>query len=494
MYTADDFKSAIADRVNRYPAIAPLYKAGDPRVHQPLDAIATMLAMLSSQIDVAVAEPFSKSRDSTVLADSAMRGIIPKATPARVRLLVENRSQTSSFQVESGRTVIDTAGFTYQIETAIDVPAGSRDYVEAMQMKIVTVVHAVTADEPFYSIEIPKADDGSYLSGIGVKDKDGDLIYSERYVNVLPDDRIFHVEVDEHQRIYVRFGYRGIVGVQPLIRDRITLTIYYSAGENSTPVAGSPFSFENILSPLESNISISLTDTITAGANPISLSVLRDLSRYPSVYNHDAVFLGEFDFLVRRNFPTLQFLSIWNETDEESARGSSLDNINTLFVACLSQYGGERVLPEGTSERIIDADLTPTQVNIKQEILNADDSYRVKFVTPVRSPISMTISATVATSYVSTIIVSQIKEVLLSEFGQNSAFSRRGQANPLYQRVYSLLKEKVLALSGVNADLVVSIENTQQPFFPELWRYVDSSSLSVTVNTVNITVTAWRSF
>jgi hypothetical protein len=45
------------------------------------------------------------------------------------------------------------------------------------------------------------------------------------------------------------------------------------------------------------------------------------------------LYLGEFDFLVRRNYTTLKFLSVWNETMEEDARGANVANINTLFVA-----------------------------------------------------------------------------------------------------------------------------------------------------------------
>ncbi len=86
MLTKSDFQQAIADSINNYPAVAPLYQAGDPRIIQHLDAMATMLAMLSAQIETAMTEPFEKVRDSTVLADAAMRGIVRKGTPARVRV------------------------------------------------------------------------------------------------------------------------------------------------------------------------------------------------------------------------------------------------------------------------------------------------------------------------------------------------------------------------------------------------------------------------
>ena len=66
MLTKKGFQQAIVDSVAAYPAVAPLYQAGDPRILQSLDAVATMLAMFSSQIETAMAEPFEKVRNSTV--------------------------------------------------------------------------------------------------------------------------------------------------------------------------------------------------------------------------------------------------------------------------------------------------------------------------------------------------------------------------------------------------------------------------------------------
>jgi hypothetical protein len=77
--TKSDFQQIIRDSIANYPAIGPLYQAGDPRILQHLDAMAAMLGMLSAQIDAAQAEPFEKVRDSTVLADAATRGIVLKA-------------------------------------------------------------------------------------------------------------------------------------------------------------------------------------------------------------------------------------------------------------------------------------------------------------------------------------------------------------------------------------------------------------------------------
>ena len=496
MLTKADFQQAIADSVAGYPAIAPLYQAGDPRITQHLDAMATMLGMLCAQLEVAMAEPFDKTRDATVLADAAMRGIIPKSTPARVRIQAKNKG-AAPFAVETGRTVFDSAGLPYRVETAATVAAGGTATFDAQQLRAAQVLHTVAGTAPFYAIEIPAADDDAFLCGVSVSDADGEFSHVERYVNIADGERVFHIEADDRQRVYVRFGFTGFVGVQPADGSVITLTLLYSSGEVN-PDFGSPFSFEYIGSPAESAVDLTMSALVAPGINPHSMAVLRDLARYPSVYDHNAVYLGEFDFLVRSNFQTLQFLSVWNEQAEERARGPNIESINTLFVACLSATGTESVLTEVnpavpvTPEKIQEAALTDTQLAIRRTILAADDSYRVRFVTPVRSKIAMTINARVSTSYVASDVQAKIVEALLAEFGAAAAASRRGRNRPLYQRVYALLRAKVAALSGGGADLTVNMADVESLVVrPEMWRYVAADSLTVTVSTANIVTPGW---
>lgn len=498
MLTKADFTQAIADAISEYPAIAPLYHAGDPRIHQHLGAMATMLAMLSSQLETAMAEPFEKTRDATVLADAAMRGIVRKATPTRVRLSVSNKGSTP-YTVDSGRSVIDSSGLAYRVETSATVPAGGAGSVECVQIYTRTIVHTVSGSVPFYAVEIPAADDDAALCAIAVIDAAGvEYVHRPRYVNTAPGEKVFHVEADDRQRVYVRFGYADVVGVQPANGEQITLRVSYCAGA-ITPTHGTPFSFDYLGSPSESSIELKMDAVVKPGQNPPSMSVLRDLARYPSAYDENAVFMGEFDFLVRSKFTTLRFLSVWNEAAEERARGASVDNINTLFVACLSEIGTEQVLTQPdpatpVQPAVIDeTSLTDTQVAIRAAILAADDSYKIKFFTPVRSPIAMTINASVATSYVADDVRQKIREAILAEFGEVAAASRRGHNRPLYQRVYALLRNRIAALAGGGeADMTVSIaEPPAGAYRPEVWRYVSDASLTVNVTTVNIVVPSW---
>lgn len=495
MYTKADFQQAIADTIDNYPDIAARFRAGDPIILQNLEAQATMLAMLSAQVEAAQAEPFEKVRDATVLADAAMRGIIRKSRPGKVRVTIANGSSLP-FTVLAGRNLFDSIGNLYRIDTPATVAASGSGTVDATQIKSEALIHTVSGSVPFYAIQIPEPDDGSYLSGIEVSDSGGDFEYRERYVNIGAGDRVFHVETDDKQRVYVRFGQSGVVGHQPADGDAITLTIYRSVGGIS-PAASSPFSFEYVLGPQDSQIDLTLQSVLDKGQNPPDMATLRDLIKYPSVYDHNAVYLGEFDFLARRAYSDTQFLSIWNETIEEGARGASVNNINVLFVACMSAAGIESVLTEANPASpvaptlIADGSLTVTQTGIKNAILAADDSYKVKFYTPVKSKIAMSVTAVVSTAYTAGDVQSQISSILLEEYGISSPAARRGAAKPLYQSVYKMLREKVPALSDGAADMQLSITYYPGALRPELWRYVASDSLTVTVTTANVAPSGW---
>lgn len=490
MLTTADFEKAIRDTINSYPVLAPYYDAQDPRLLQPLLAMATILAMHSAQIEVAQTEAFMKARESTVKADAALRGIIKKAVPAKASISVNNKSAVA-ITVDASRNVLDSDGRNWRVIAPGTIAAGTTGTVEAIQETQTVITHTVTGSVPFYAIEVPESED-MFLSAIALKDSLADWSYRERFTNTLPDDKVFHVETNDYDKTYVRLGASGIVGVQPTDGTVLTLTISYSFGD-VRPKTGSPFSFEYLANPDESKVVLTMSALTKPGQNPPSIDYLRDISRYPSVYDHAAVYLGEFDFLVRRNFTTLKFLSVWNETMEEDARGANVANINTLFVACLSDLGTETTLTETTvpvAPTVI-ASLTATQTAIKQTILNADNSYRVKFYTPVRYVIALAINATVPSSYVASEVQNQIKTALLDQYGETAAASRHGRNKPLYQQIYALLMTKIPALQNENADFTLAITNAPSMDRPEVWRYVDNSSITVTVSLDNSIPAYW---
>jgi hypothetical protein len=139
--------------------------------------------------------------------------------------------------------------------------------------------------------------------------------------------------------------------------------------------------------------------------------------------------------------------------------------------------------------------LTETQKAIRTKIHEADDSYRVRFFTPVRVKVPVTIHAIISTAFVAADARKQIIDAVLFQFGEEAAAARRGGNRVLYQSVYKLLREKVPALQSGEADLLVSIadlpEGTRQT--PEMWRFVAPDSLDVTVENLTAIVNpVWR--
>ena len=495
MLTREDFQQAIDDSVARYPAVGALYRARDPRMLQHLDAMATMLGMYSGQLEAAQAEPFEKVRDATVLADASMRGLVPKAQPSRVSVRLHNAS-TKAFASSPGRAMIDSSGRPFRVETPIEAAPGDTVTFEAVQLHEKTRAHVVEGSRAFYSVQLDLADDDSWLCGLHVTDAQGPYEHRERYTNTLAGERIYHVEADERQRVYVRFGQDGVVGVQPPDGLELSLISLFSLGRIDDFIPGSPLAFDVMQDPAEAQLEMTLESVLSSGENPPSMRALRELAKYPSVYNHNAVFLGEFDFLVRRHFPSLQFLSVWNEVVEERYRGVNVDSINALFVACLSSTGNETVLTQGAGQEVTpllvdETALTDTQRAIRDKIAAADDSYRVRFYTPIRAPLPVVIDASVSTSYDQSVVREQIRQVMLDEFGEQADQSRRGNNVPLYQQVYELLKRRVTALSVGRADLRVAIGEAELSARPELWRYVSPDSLEVNVRTSNVSTPFW---
>lgn len=494
MDTKQDFLDVAFADIDNYPRLAALYRAGDPRITQHLGAMAAMLAHMSAQQEVAAMEPFMKERPATIIADAAMRGIIPRSKGVRLRLSVNNAKGLQTLNLQASRKVLDSSGNEYQLESPVAVPAGGQGTVVAQQITIETIKHTVVDSHPFYAIEVPMANDGSTLSGIAVSDSEGEYSWSDRYTNIKSNERVFHVECDDQQRTYVRFGYRDVVGFQPPSGTVITLQVSSTRGD-VTPDAGSPFTLDYANNPLEAGAELAMLELVQRGENPVDVSTLKELARYPSTYSNNAVFLGNFDYLVRSGFPSLQFGSVWNEAHEELVRGADVKNINALFVAVVGAEGLEEYLTEvdaAVPPLLIDeAELTDLQRAIRKAIHRADDGYRIKFYTPVVREIGMTITARVSSSYLASDVEARIKEVLLKEFGKESASAKRGYNRPLYQQVYKLVRDNIPALSGGDTDLIVNIVEPPVSERPELWRYVSHNSLKVKVNTVNTVIPSW---
>lgn len=464
MKTKADFQQAIADSISGYPVAAQFYQVRDPRLLSQLDAMATMLAMISSEQDVAAMEPFTKARDMTVLADAAVKGVLPFGSPTTVKILAANNSNTS-FVVQSGRRLRDSQGRIWSVTVGATVPANGTAVIEAEQASSTSFEHTVTVSRGFYRIDVPKPDNGHIVSVAVADAQSVPFEYVVEFVNVEPGDKVFHLETDEYRQLYIQFGASGTAGYQPSAGEKVTVILSETEGA-ITLSATTLFTFEYTSSVYESGSKMSLAEVIAPGSGPMDIATMREVCSYPSTYDSNAVFLGNFDFLVRRNLSPFKFLSIWNEQREEEVRGANYDNINCLFVSARKSGVADTTLRQ----------------RIERIIKTADDSYRIKHVPVVDVLQGLQITIQAQPVYDFAAVKQQAIELVLGAYGEDSAWAKRGEASILYKDVYDLLTENIQALRDRDSDLRMTVAEQGVTRYPEQFRYV--SPLSLTVNVV----------
>ncbi|MDQ7977159.1 hypothetical protein QYH69_07850 [Paraburkholderia sp. SARCC-3016] len=474
MYSKSDFDTAVENTIDNYPTVAARYKTGDPTVTALIGSVTQIAAMLSQQIEIEGIEAFEKVRDATILADAAVRGLVPQGIPTRVSVNVAN-SDVNPYTLAAGRTLSDAGGNDYVVDTPVTVAAGESGTAQCLQQTTRNITHTVTTSQPFYMIPVPPAADGSFIAGISVADSAGnEFTYAPGFTNISNGQQVYTVEVDEYQNIFVKFGYGGVVGYQPAAGEVFNVTIVDTAGD-ITIATGSPFSLDNIETPQDSLVKLTLATVLIQGQDPMDIATLRELCKYPAAYDSNAVYLGEFDYLIRRNVPGLLFLSVWNEQVEEAVREASEDNINKLFISFVPPVGGDQAAYEA---------------QITALIQGADDSYKIGFVAANVVKIVASVDATIARVYDQTAVTQQIVDVVLAQYGQTAPAVTFGQFTVQNKVINQLLRANVPALQDSASDYSVTLAPvTDQK--PEDYRYMDATSLTVTVTLSKYTAGSW---
>lgn len=463
MKTKADFQQGIANSISAYPVASQLYQVGDPRLLASLDAMATMLAMLSTEQEVAAMEPFTKARDMTVLADAAVKGVLPFGSPTTVKILAANSSNTS-FVVQRGRRLRDSQGRIWTVTVGATVPASGSAIIEAEQASATSFEHTVSVSRGFYRIDVPQPEVGHIVSVALMDEQSVPFEYVVEFVNVDPGDRVFHLETDEYRKLYIQFGASAIAGYQPATGEKLTVSLSETEGAINL-AATTLFTFEYTSSVYESGAKMSLVEVTAPGSGPMDIATMREVCSYPSTYDSNAVFLGNFDFLVRRNLSPFEFLSIWNEQREEEVRGANYDNVNRLFVSARKTGVADTILRQ----------------RIERIIKTADDSYRIKHVPVVDVLIGLQLTIYAQPVYDFAAVKQQAIELVLGSYGKASAWAKRGEAEILLKDVYDLLTQEIQALRDRDSDLRVTVAEPTGTRLPEHFRYVSEASLTVTV-------------
>ena len=294
MLTQANFEARIVASLDDY-EIQERYNAQDPLVIQQIRAIAAFLALFSQEIDIAELEPFIKTRDRSIIADATNKGILPIGMPAQHILEVLNRSG-NSISLSQGRQIEDNSGRPWRLLQSVTVSAGETGEVLAEQSEYREVQYLVQNTENFHRTQIKLQDDLS-LAGITVRDdQNNTYLHKKRWMNVAPLEMAFNLSTDSLRRIFIEFGDDERAGCTAKANQIFTLGILETYGDVDISRLKDA-SLVDVFNADEQRVSVRFKQSgaVRQGADPLNVSELRVLSSYPSLYDENAVFLGNFD-------------------------------------------------------------------------------------------------------------------------------------------------------------------------------------------------------
>jgi len=209
---------------------------------------------------------------------------------------------------------------------------------------------------------------------------------------------------------------------------------------------------------------------VRAGANPLSIAQLKLLASYPT-HDDNAVFLSDFNYAVQKAFMSrCHYIAVWNEAQQEKYYGATLDDINHLNIA---------FVPRVTAEAVQLAQ------DIKNHIAHLDGLYdgKVKERPVQQRPFQITINAKLAPVHNVESVKQEIKNLLLSKYGQETIASSYFIADGFNsQEISKLIREKVAAFQDRIADFRLDIEDlARNPIKPHEWVFMTDSSIEIKI-------------
>lgn len=473
MLQRTNLKNITLSALNDYPDIAERYLVGDPTVTAMLTVVQELAIALSADNDVNIIEPFIKSKDRTIIADAINKGILPVATPCQSTLVIENESDTS-ISLSQGRIIEDGTGRQWRLLSAVTIAPGSSQTVICEQSTVLVTTTTIQNSEPFYRFSLPVVED-AYIAGIAVKNKTTNTVfnYTPKFMNTMAGDAVYTIFSDDFKSLVVMLGDSDRVGQTVQAGDQYEITITQSYGY--VDITGlKQASLEQIFADNERylNLYFKYGGLVRSGTDPLSVSQLRLLASYPSTYDQNAVFMGNFDMLVRSHFMSrFGYMAIWNETTHEKFYGASVDNINHLNLAVVANNPAEQ----------------ETLVNdIRLLVAKADSllESRVRTMNVVDRPYQVTINAVLSGVHDTDNVKTQITELLLSRYGKGTISASHPNTDGFNrQEIATLIRTNIPAFQDRISDFtVIGEDTTNNKIKPHEWLYVSRGSIHINIS------------
>lgn len=474
MLTLSEIKKRLEVNLQEYPDIYARYLAGVPTVCAHLNALASFLADQAVDLEKAQLEPFIKSNERTILADAVNKGILPIATPCQHKLRIENKGNNPC-SLSAGRLLSDAEGRIWRLIQTANIPDNTSTIVVVEQSTLRHLNYNARIKETFHTVELDLQED-SHLAGLTVSDDSGNVYtYCKRWMNVEAGKYAYTLKMDSRKRIGVEFGDSERVGQTLQPNTLLTFSILETDGEvdvNHLLEA----SLEEIIQADEAKLELEFVSNglIRSGANPLNTEQLRLLSSYPT-YDDNAVLLSDFDHAVRKKFMNrCHYLTIWNESVHSTYYPKDItnDDINKLKVAFKPKAKADK-------DQLI--------YDLKRYIKSLDSLYdesNVDIIDVEQRAFRVVISAKLAPVHNTDAVKEEIRNLLLSKYGQNltatSYFLPDGFNT---QDISKLLTSHISAFQDKISDFKIQVEDiAENPIKPHQCVFMTKDSISIEIS------------
>lgn len=480
MLTPNEFEIRLAAALDD-PEVLAMYQSGEPLVYQHIRAHAAFLALLSQDIDRATTEPFIKSTDRSILADATNKGILPVGTPARHLLTVKN-SSNSPITLAQGRVVLDGQGRPWRLLQSLSLVAHGQADVLIEQSTVVTVTVTPAESLPFWRVTVP-LQDGMALVGLTVRNESGDTYrIAPRWMNVAPAEKAVQVVTDSLMRVFIEFGDTDRAGETVMAGSAYTIQITQTYGAlDASRLKDAALSELINVGDEQLSFLFKAGGLQQVGTNPLSIDQLRQLASYPALYDENAVYLGNFEYLARQKFSArVDYLAVWNETVQDRLYGAALADINHLHLAVKAKNPVEQAA--------IEADISA--------LLGRADSLfdgRVIVHAIAERPFSLVVTGRIAAVHDLDAVGNAIKGLLVERFGKGSLSASRWLPNGInLQEASVLLRAKIPAFQDRISDFSIQLTGDLSAIKPHQWVFVSNASITLNLTrTADVEGTLW---
>lgn len=470
-----ELNQVIQAALSDHPQVARRWASGDPTVVAMLSAIRDMLVAVADDVEQNLLEPFIKSKPATIIADAINKGILPVGSPCQHFVWIKN-SGNFAVNLSAGRELSDNFGRQWRLLSSVNLPPQSTQKVPCEQSFMTSQTFRIGATLPFYEYSIEVGND-SHISTINLYHSElGIVPYTPKLMNAAKGELGFSVSSTDFATLKVIFGDSTRVGRTAVAGETYRLDTTYTDGFIEVSELKQAILTE-LYDENERNLRFyfvnpdddSEVGLIKQGANPPTLSQLRLTASYPMSYDDNAVFLGNFDMLLRKHYASrCDYLAVWNETIHERHYGASLENINRLNVC---------VVPK------IPAEMDSIKKEIADRIARADNLFldRVRFMAVRETPIQLTITGNLSGIHDMDEVIAQIKGVLLSNYGKGSIIASRHNQDGFNRfEMAKLIRDSVPAFADRISDFSVILATSNPK--PHEWGYLTDSSISIELN------------